>query len=306
MKVWILFDEEIESSSAESFEIRRLINEGQKIGAEVSVFRPEQIELIVTQNRRDSVLVDGSLMPLPDFVLPRVYPRFSGYFYFAVIRQLERMGVTALNPSTTMEMVEDKLHAHQILAQNDIPTPATMLAKFPIDLDLVESTLGFPVVAKTLNGGNGTGVFLLKDRDSFAEFANLVQETNPNIAMVFQEFIACSKGRDLRLFVVDGEVVAAMERRANGEDFKANYTQGATVVDYTPDTELTAIALKAAEIFDIRIGGVDFLFTEDGGYSVCEANTIPGFKGIESCCNVNIPEKIFQAMQRRMLAKQAA
>ena len=306
MNVWILFDEEIESSSAESFEIRRFINEGQKMGMNVSVFRPEQIELIVTQDRRDSVLVDGSLMPLPDFVLPRVYPRFSGYFYFAVIRQLERMGVTAFNPSSTMEMVEDKLHAHQILSQNNIPTPATMLAKFPIDLDLVESTLGFPVVAKTLNGGNGTGVFLLKDKQSFAEFANLVEETNPNIAMVFQEFVACSKGRDLRLFVVDGEVVAAMERKAKGDEFKANYTQGATVQNYIPDEEVKAIALKTAEIFDIRLGGVDFLFTENGGYSVCEANTIPGFKGIESCCEVNIPEKVFAALQRRMDAKKAA
>lgn len=306
MNVWILFNEEIESSSAESFEIRRLISEGKKQGINVSVYRPEQIDLIVTEDRRDSILVDGSLVPVPDFVLPRAYLRYAGYFYLAVIRHLERLGATAFNPSATIEMVEDKLHAHQILAENGIPTPATMLAKFPIDMDLVESTLGFPVVAKTLNGGNGTGVFLLKDRESFGEFANLVQETNPEIAMVFQKFVACSQGRDLRLFVVDGDVIAAMERRAADGGFKANYTQGGQVEEFIPDAEATRIALETARIFDIRLGGIDLLFTEDGGYSVCEANTFPGFKGIESCCDVNIPEKIYQAMKQRKALKEAA
>ena len=306
MKVWILFNEEIESASAEAYEVRRLISEGRDMGIDVSVYRPEQIDLIVTEDRRDSILIDGALVPLPDFVLPRAYLLYAGYFYLAVIRQLERLGVTAFNPSTTIEPVEDKLHAHQILAENGVATPATMLAKFPIDIDLVESTLGFPVVAKTLNGGNGTGVFLLKNRDSFIEFANLVRETNPNIALVFQEFIAESQGTDLRLFVVDGEVVASMQRTASEGEFKANYTQGGKVEEFVPDEAARNMALETARIFDIRLGGIDLLFSKESGYTVCEANTFPGFKGIESCCDVNIPRKIFEAMQRRLAEKEAA
>lgn len=88
MEVWILFNEEIESSSAEAFEIRRFLSEGREMGIDVKVFHPEQFDLLVSEHDRDSILVDGVPMPLPDFVLPRCYVIDSGYFSLAVVRQL--------------------------------------------------------------------------------------------------------------------------------------------------------------------------------------------------------------------------
>lgn len=297
MEVWILFNEEIEAPSAEAFEIRRFLAEGRDMDVDVKVFNPEQFDLLVSENDRESVLIDGKLMPLPDFVLPRTYVIDSGYFALAVIRQLERLGVRTFNSSASIEMVADKLHTHQVLVESGLPTPATMLAKFPVDLDLVESHIGFPVVVKTLLGVNGSGVFLIEDRKAFTDLMSLVGETNPNIQLIFQKFIAKSKGRDLRLFVVDGDVIAAMERRAPEGDFKANYTQGGSVVEFIPDEESKNLAIKTAEILDLQIAGIDLLY-DDNGYTICEANTFPGFKGLESCCDVNVPKEIFTAMQR--------
>lgn len=297
MEVWILFNEEIEAPTAEAFEVRRFLEEGRNMGIDVRVFHPEQFDLLVTEESRESVLIDGNFLPLPDFILPRTYVIDTGYFALAVIRQLERLGVRIFNSSASIEMVADKLHTHQVLVESNLPTPTTMLAKFPVNIDLIENFIGFPVVVKTLLGVNGSGVFLLESRDAFVDLMGLIGETNPNIQLIFQKFIAMSKGRDLRLFVVDGEVVAAMERRAREGDFKANYSQGGSVVEFVPDDKARELAIKTAEILDLQVAGIDLLF-DDNGYTICEANTFPGFKGLESCCNVNIPGQIFGAMQR--------
>ena len=304
MEVWILFNEEIESSSAEAFEVRRFMAEGREMGIKVKVYHPEQFDLLVCEDSRDSVMIDGSPVPLPDFVLPRCYVIDSGYFSLAVVRQLERLGVPIFNDSASIEMVADKMHTHQVLAESKLSTPTTMLAKFPIDMDLVESAIGFPVVVKTLLGVNGTGVFLIDNRDSFEDLVSFIEQTSPDTQLIFQKYIAKSHGRDLRLFVVDGEVIASMERRSSNGGFKANYTQGAQVVEFIPDDEAKELAIQCAEILNLQVAGIDLLYDESG-YTICEANSFPGFKGLESCCNVNVPREIYRAMQQRLGAAYA-
>lgn len=299
MEVWILFNDELESPSAEAYEVRRFLTEGKKMGIDVKVYNPEQFDLIVTEEERDYILIDGQMVKLPDFILPRTYVIDTGYFALAVIRQLERMGVKVYNTARTIEMVADKLHTHQVLAENKLPTPPTMLAKFPVDIDLVENTLGFPVVVKTLLGVNGSGVFLIENREGFEDLMDLIRETQPNILLIFQKFIAHSKGRDIRLFVVNGRVVASMERRAKEGGFKANFSQGGSVHEFVPDEEAELLAIRTADILDIQVAGIDLLFT-DGGYTICEANTFPGFKGLEKACDVNIPFEIFSDMMREL------
>ncbi len=299
MNVWILFNEDIEAASAEAFEVRRFVAEGREMGFNVEVYHPEQFDLLVTEEDKGSILVDGKSKPLPDILLPRTYVIDTGYFAMAVIRQFERLGVLVYNGAACIETVADKLHTHQILVEQNIPTPTTMLAKFPIDVDLLEDKIGFPVVVKTLLGVNGTGVFLMEDRKHFKDLMDMIFEISPNIQLIFQKFIAKSRGRDIRLFVVDGEVVAAMERRAGNDDFKANISQGGSGIEIKPDQEAVDMAIKTAKALNIQIAGIDLLYG-DNGYTVCEANTFPGFKGLETYCNVNIPRLIFTAMEKRL------
>lgn len=303
MKVWILFNEEIEASTSEAYEIRRFLAEGRKMGITVEVYKPEQFDLVVTDDNRDSILIDGKSEKLPDFLLPRTYVVDTGYFALAVIRQLERMGVRVFNGSATIEMVADKMHTHQVLSENHLPTPKTMLAKFPVNMALIEKELGFPVVVKTLLGVNGTGVFLIENAGAFHDLMDLIGETQPNILLIFQQFVASSHGRDLRLFVVDGKVVATMERKAKPGSFKANYSQGGSVARFEPDAEAVRLAIETSKVLNIQISGIDLLFTDEG-YTICEANTFPGFKGLESCCDVNIPVEIYNAMLARLKKEQ--
>ena len=304
MKVWVLYGGDIESAADLAFETRRFLAEGSNSDVDVEVMRPEQFDLLVTEEVRDSILIDGEQRGLPDFVMPYMDDENRGYFSLAIVRQLERLGVPVFNSAATIETVADKLHTHQILAEKGLPTPTTMLAKFPVDLDLIEQTIGFPLVVKTLLGHNGTGVFLIENREAFNDLMDLIGETNPDIQMIFQQFVSQSKGRDLRIFVVDGEVVAAMERRAKEGGFKANFSQGGQVDEFVPDEEVRKLSIQTAEVLDIQVAGIDLLFTDEG-YTICEANTFPGFKGLEKASGVNIPGRIYEAMRKRLEVMEA-
>jgi len=300
MEVWVLYGDDIESNADLAFEARRFVREGKKMDIDVKIIKPSQFDILVTQCNRESILIDGKAAPLPDFVFPYFNHNDQGYFALAIVRQLQRLGVHVFNGADVIETVRDKLHTHQILAQSGIDTPDTMLAKFPVNIDLIEENIGFPVVVKTLNGALGIGVFLLENRSAFQDLMELVGETNPNLQLIFQKFVSVSKGRDLRLFIVDGQVIAAMERRAQDGGFKANYSSGATVHEFTPDAESIDIAVKTAEVLNIDIGGIDLLFKENGGYTICEANTFPGFKGLEKASGVNVAEYILTTMRRKL------
>ncbi len=300
MEVWILYGDDVESTADLAHEVRRFRSEAEAMGITLKVYKPEQFDLLVTIETRDSILIDGNPVPLPDVVYPYFNHNDHSYFSLAIARQLERMGVLIYNNAECIEMVRDKLHTHQVLAESGLQTPDTMLAKFPVDIDLIESTIGFPVVVKTLNGALGIGVFLIENQKAFKELMDLIGQTNPNLQLIFQKFVAASKGRDLRLFTVDGEVIASMERRAKEGDFKANYSSGGSVHFFEADEEAIELAKRTVAALNIQIGGIDLLFLEGGGYTICEANTFPGFKGLEKASGVNVAGKILEAMQRRL------
>lgn len=297
MKGWIIYKVKESELTQEHYETKRFIEEARNMDIELDVYRPDQIDIIVTREDRKSIFVEGKLVALPDFVLPRMGSGTS-YFALALIRHLERLGVPCINSSVSIDTVKDKLFSHQILAEKNMPVPNTMLLKFPVDYDHIEKHMGFPLVVKTLSGSLGRGVFLTESRSKFSDLARIIELANPNMNIILQELIATSYGKDLRIFVVGGRVVGSMMRKASDEQFRANYSAGGTVEDYPLTEEIEWLALEATKILGLDIGGVDLLFDEDG-YKICEVNSSPMFKGMESCCDVNIPMEIFKYIKTR-------
>ena len=298
MRGWILYDDYNEGLRKEYHEIQRLLEVGQQRGIDLRVLSPNQFDLIVTQDDRDSVIIDGEVVPLPDFFMPRLGASTT-YFALAVSRHLERLGVYAINTSSSIEAVKDKLYTQQILAGSNMPVPKTMLAKYPIDVDLVEEQFGFPVIVKTLSGAQGTGVFLSERKSKFRDLMDLINATNRDANIIIQEFVASSRGRDLRVFTIGGRAVACMERKSLDGNFKANLSQGgiASKVELTPEIEW--LATETARILELEIAGIDLLFDGEH-FKICEANSAPGFKGIEECHDISIPDAIFDFIQIRL------
>lgn len=295
---WILYKHSEILLKPEAYEVHRLKEIGEKHGIEFRILQPEQIDIVVTREDRKSILVDDTPSPLPDFIIPRMGAGTT-YFALAVIRHLERLGVYSFNSANAVDTVKDKLYHLQILAEQGIPIPKTMLAKFPLNIDHVQKYIGYPAVIKTLAGSQGSGVFLSQNKAALEDLMQLVEVTNPKSNIIIQEFVKKSFGRDLRVFVAGGRVIGAMERSARKGDFKANYSRGGKVKNFEVTPEIEWLVLETVRVLGLDIAGVDLLFDEDG-YKICEVNSSPGFEGLEKATEKNIAEELIHYIKLRV------
>lgn len=296
---WLLYKKTEDILKPEVYEVRRLVETAEKQGIKMRVLSPDQIDIIVFLEDRNSILVDEVPTPLPDFILPRMGSGTS-YFALAVIRHLERLGVYSVNSSQSIENVKDKLYTLQILAEANLPIPKTILLKFPVEPGIVSKHLKFPVVVKTLSGTQGMGVFLSTDQNSFEDLMQLIHATNKSANIILQEFIEISEGRDLRVFVVGGRVVGAMQRTARQGSFKANCSIGGTARPFEITRDIEILAVEISRILNLEVAGVDLLFDRKG-FKICEVNSAPGFEAMESYCGLNIAGAILSHILSRSL-----
>lgn len=298
MKCWVLFPHELGPEVPEAHEIHRFEQAAQKAGIELSVLQPQEFDLIVdTATCGGSAIYRGQLLPTPDLIIARTGSETS-YFTLAVLRHFERQGVPMVNSPSAIDAVADKLHTLQILSQAGLPIPKTILGRFPVDVELVERELGFPVVVKTLKGTRGNGVLLCANREQFNDLASLLDGARTGADFIFQQYIASSHGRDVRVLVVDGKVIAAMERRSANGEFKSNISTGGQGTRLEAPAEMAELAVRVAEVLGLDVAGIDILFDADG-YRICEANSSPGFQGLEAACGIDVPERLLAAMARK-------
>ena len=283
--------------TTEMYERERFIEEADKYGIDFSLVFADEIDLIVSRDDRKSIRYRNDIVSLPDSILARTGSG-TGYFNLSVLRQFERLNVPTLPNSASIEASKDKMYANQILAQAGLPIPKTMLTRFPCKAELVENVVGFPCVLKVVTGSHGKGVYLCENAKQFEDLSELVSSIDFKNSMIIQEYIKESEGRDLRVIVIGGRVVGAMQRKSTDGSFKANISRGGQGESYDVDDQMELLAIQTAKVLDLDIAGVDLLFAGDG-YRVCEANSAPGFQGFEKALGINIPQRVFDYVKFR-------
>ena len=209
------------------------------------------------------------------------------------------MGVLFINSSDAIDNVKDKLYTMQILAQNNIPHPKTMLVKNPVDSNYVSKNIGFPIVVKSLSGTHGKGVYLAENKRNFEQLVEMMEQFNDRFNIILQEFVEDSHGKDLRIIVVGGKVIGAMKRESVDGDFRANVTRGGGAKPVELDEQMEYLALESTKILGLDIGGVDLLYDGDG-YKICEVNSSPGFNGMEKYTEIRVAEQIITYVKNKL------
>ncbi len=294
MTGWILYKKDI----SESWETQRLIEEFEKQDILIRVVNPQDVDIYVDRDDRKSILVAGKARALPDFVIPRTGSGTT-YFIKAIIRHLERLGVTLINSSTAIDTVKDKLYTQQVLGESNLPVPKTLLVRHPIKLEWVERNIGFPVIIKTLSGSFGAGVFLAEDKKHFRQLLKMAEITKKSYNIIVQEFIEDSWGKDLRVFVLNGKVIGCMMRQATDDDFRANITRGGEGIPYQITDEIEWLGGESSRLLGLDIAGVDLLF-DNGGFKICEVNSSPGFEGMDKFTKTNIADEIVTYVKHKI------
>jgi len=288
MKIAIL------SRNAKLYSTSRLVEAAKQRGHDVRVFDHLRCYMNIT-SMRPSISYRGEKLEGYDAVIPRIGASVT-FYGTAVLRQFEMMGVYPLNESVAISRSRDKLRSVQLLARKGVGLPVTGFARSPDDIDhLLNSVGGTKFVIKLLEGTQGIGVVLAENKKAAESVIEAFLGLNANILV--QEFIEEAGGADIRCFVVDGKVVAAMKRQGKEGEFRSNLHRGgnATVIRITPEERSTAV--RAASIMGLNVAGVDLLRSNHGPV-VMEVNSSPGLEGIEKATGKDIAGMIIACIEK--------
>jgi ribosomal protein S6--L-glutamate ligase len=281
------------SNARTLYSTRRFFEEGFKRGHKMRVYPPMQMSAYLERNALELYYTDQKI-ETPHCIIPRLGQKKPEHT-LAIIRHYEMMHVKSLNASHPMTRCRDKFVTMQILAQNKIAVPRSVLVDDPLHIDTAFEKIGEPpYILKIPTGSQGTGVMIADSKTAARSFIETLLDQG--VQIIVQEFIAEAKGSDYRAIILNGNLIAAMRRQATGYDFRSNIHRGAISEKVELSIEATRTVKIAARILGLTFAGVDLIESKRGPM-VLEVNASPGLEGIEAASGVNIAEKVVQFLE---------
>ena len=176
---------------------------------------------------------------------------------FAIVRnrdsklckRLEENNIRCFNSSYVVNIGNDKWEMYKDFNSAGIPVMYTQKTKLP-----------YPFVMKPVNGHGGENVYLIKNADEYESvISNIPDERQGDL---IYQVIATEKGRDIRVYVVGGIILTAMERIAvdTEKDFRSNYSLNGNAKEHALTDEELKLAAKVADHIKADFVGIDLIY----------------------------------------------
>jgi len=253
-----------------SKETKAILNAADALGYDTEWLRAENTAIDVQDG-------DVSLEPDVDVVVNRLLLSSDEQPVegIGLALTLDRL-VPMCNRPKAITTALHKFATTMALSEAGVPVPDALLALSSERLNEERTRFGDRAVYKTAIGTHGGGTWLVDMDDP----------VNPQVGLrqaFLQEYLDIDNTRnhDLRVYVVDGEIVGAMNRYAPEGEWRTNVALGGDVEDMTDDLppEVADIATTAADVVGLDYAGVDIIEGDDG-YFVLEVNPTAGFRGL--------------------------
>ncbi len=257
-------------------------------------------EGVIVDFRKLSAPVAFGADPLAGFdaVVVRTMPPGSleqVVFRMDVLHCLEARGTLVLNPPRALETCIDKYLASARLEAAGLPVPATVACQDAETALEAFHALGGDVVVKPLFGSEGRGMVRVSDSElAWRTFRTLERLQS---VLYLQKFIR-HPGHDVRAFVLEGKVLAAMRRHARN-DWRTNVAQGGRGEPVRLNDEEERLAVAAARAVGAAIAGVDLLPDEEGKLHVLEINAVPGWRALAATTKIDIAAEIVPFLEEK-------
>lgn len=272
------------SFSEETGENNRIKDELAALGHEFAYFQLNDFSFEV---RNNFLILEEILSINPDVVILRGVLN-SIKPIATVVSHLKNRGVRVfdnnlLNHLYSIDKISDIL---KLSSTEGIPLPDTFYARSFEKYTEKASSIGYPVVVKSVRSGKGAGVYKLENEEELKTLILKLEslEKDPK-SFILQKFIPYV--HDLRVLII-GDFVVAMKRIPPEGDFRANFSLGGTVERFELDESTAELAKRALGAIGMSVGGVDILITDDGAKYVLEVNHSAGFTGMELATSSNI------------------
>lgn len=176
---------------------------------------------------------------------------------FAIVRnrdsklckRLEENNIRCFNSSYVVNIGNDKWEMYKDFNAAGIPVMYTQRTKLP-----------YPFVMKPVDGHGGENVYLIKNADEYKRAIDTKPDEKTG-EFIFQ-VPATEKGRDIRVYVVGGIILTAMERIAvdTEKDFRSNYSLNGNAKEHALTDEELKLAAKVADHIKADFVGIDLIY----------------------------------------------
>jgi len=252
----------------------------------------------------DGLRSDGVPLFEADAVIARIIPSGSLeqiIYRVDALHWIEERGVPVINSPRAIERAVDKFYTSALLQEAGLPTVETVVCERAADAMAAVRELG-DVVIKPIFGSMGNGLVRVSDPDVAFRVVKALETTR---TVFYVQRAIDHGGRDYRLFVVGGRLLAAIERQAAGGDWRSNVARGAAAVPFDPPGAWQAFAVRAAAVIEADYAGVDLLADRDGRVYVLEVNGIPGWEGLQRATGVDVAGALVDHVAARVGAGRA-
>ena len=258
-----------------------------------------------TAERPERLTAEGVSVLDADAVLARIIPSGSLeqiIYRVDALHWIEDRGIPVLNSPRAIERTVDKFYTSALLREAGLPTPETVVCERASDALAAVAQFGDAVI-KPIFGSMGHGMVRVAD----VEVARRVTKPLEQARAVFyvQRFVEHG-GRDVRVLVVDGRVVGAIERTAPPGEWRTNVSLGGRATPCDLAQPWADLAIRAAAAVGADYAGVDLLPSLDGGVSVLEVNGIPGWEGLQAATGTDVADAVVQCLEKRCLERRVA
>ena len=261
------------------YKIDRFSCEFKKRGIEYKVYKNNGT---LAKMENGNIVIN---LPKADFVL-----YMDKDIYLA--RMLEKAGYHLFNNADFIKMCDDKILTFIRCANEGIPMIKTIAGPLVYTdslvednykfLDTVVDELGLPLIVKKVYGSLGEGVYIANNKDDLRNIYKTIYR-NP---LLFQKYIETSRGKSVRVLVIDKKVVGGFERY-NTVDFRSNFGETATSKKLDDNSKFFAFAEILAQKLDILYAGIDLLYDENNEPILCEINSNAFFEEFEKVTGID-------------------
>lgn len=251
---------------------------------------------------RPSALTSADVSLLDaDAVLARIIPGGSLeqiIYRVDALHWIEDRGILVMNAPRAIERSVDKFYTTALVSEAGLPTPETVVCQ-GVDEAMSAIRMMGDVVIKPLFGSLGHGMVRVSDPDVALRIVRSLEQTRP---VFYVQRAIDHDDRDIRVFVIGGRVLGAIERRAREGEWRTNVAMGGLAVPFNLPAAWADLAVRAAAAVGADYAGVDLLPSPEGDVLVLEVNGIPGWQGFQEATSLDVAGAIVEHLVARVLA----
>ena len=272
MSIWLLYDD---PDYAVNKGFAAMLHErGLARGMDIETVLLSEITLCIDENGQPGCMRLG-VPARPEAVLSRQRDAL-------ISEHFERMGIPVFNNSRVCAICNDKRATYQFL--QGLPMPQT--AFLPSERFTPPAGSRYPMILKPACSHGGDRVTLVQNEQEWLETARTILP-----APALQQSVVTEAGKDLRVYILNGRILAGVMRTAR-EGVVSNFKKGGHVALHELTQEEHELAQRVIDRFQqaeapLIMAGVDLLY-DHGRPVIGEVEDVVGSRMLYQTSDLDI------------------